>query len=37
VEQVHENMKASEFVDKFTPEVMTKIDEIFEIRVDDED
>ena len=37
VEQVHENMKAAEFVDKFTPEVMTKIDEIFEIRVDDED
>ena len=31
VEQVHENMKAIEFVDKFTPEVMERIDEIFGI------
>jgi len=37
VEQVHENMKAAEFVDKFTPELMAKIDEILEIRVEDED
>jgi voltage-dependent potassium channel beta subunit len=29
VEQVHENMKAMEFVDKFTPEVMSEIDRIF--------
>ena len=29
VEQVHDNMKAIEFVDKFTPEVMTEIDRIF--------
>lgn len=29
VEQVHENMKAVDFVDKFTPEVMEKIEEIF--------
>ena len=37
-EQVHENMKAMEFVDKFTPEVMARIDEIFGItRVEDEE
>jgi len=29
VEQVHENMKAMEFVDKFAPEVMSEIDRIF--------
>jgi aryl-alcohol dehydrogenase-like predicted oxidoreductase len=29
VEQVYENMKAKDFVDKFTPEVMEKIDEVF--------
>ena len=29
VEQVHENMKALEFVDCFTPEVMQEIDRIF--------
>ena len=28
VEQVHENMKALEFVDKFTPELMAMIDQI---------
>lgn len=38
VEQVHENMKALEFVDKFTPEIMAQIDEIFGIeKEDDED
>ena len=37
VEQVHENMKAMEFVDKFTPEVMAKIDEIFGIEKDEDD
>jgi voltage-dependent potassium channel beta subunit len=31
VEQVHENMKAIEFVDSFTPEVMQEIDRIFEL------
>jgi hypothetical protein len=31
VEQVHENMKAIEFVDSFTPDVMNEIDRIFEI------
>ena len=31
VEQVHENMKAIEFVDSFTPEVMAEIDRIFEL------
>ena len=30
VEQVQENMKSLEFVDKFTPEIMRSIDEIFE-------
>ena len=29
VEQVHENMKAVSFVDKFTPDVMAAIDEDF--------
>jgi len=29
VEQVHENMKAVNFVDKFTPEVVAEIDGIF--------
>jgi len=29
VEQVHENMKAVEFIDRFTPELMAAIDEIF--------
>jgi len=29
VEQVHENMKAVSFVDKFTPDVMAAIDEVF--------
>ena len=29
VEQVRENMKAVELVDKFTPDVMARVDEIF--------
>ena len=29
VEQVHENMKAIEFIDSFTPDVMAEIDRIF--------
>jgi aryl-alcohol dehydrogenase-like predicted oxidoreductase len=29
VAQVHENMKAMEFVDKFTPDVMSEIDQVF--------
>jgi aryl-alcohol dehydrogenase-like predicted oxidoreductase len=38
VEQVHENMKAMEIVDKFTPEIMAQIDAIFGIeREEDED
>ena len=32
VEQVHENMKALDFVDKFTPEVINEIDSIFSSR-----
>ena len=31
LEQVHENMRALEFVDSFTPEIMAAIDKIFEI------
>jgi len=31
VEQVHENMKAIDFVDRFTPDVMNEIDRIFGI------
>lgn len=37
VEQVHENMKAMEFVDKFTPEVMAQIDGIFGIEKEKQD
>jgi voltage-dependent potassium channel beta subunit len=37
VEQVHENMKAMQFVDKFTPEIMAQIDEIFGVTKDEED
>ena len=29
VEQVHENMKAIEFADKFTPELLAEIDKLF--------
>jgi aryl-alcohol dehydrogenase-like predicted oxidoreductase len=29
VEQVHENMKSAEFVEKLTPEIMDKIDAVF--------
>jgi voltage-dependent potassium channel beta subunit len=32
VEQVHENLKASEFVDRFTPEMMSEINEIFGVQ-----
>jgi aryl-alcohol dehydrogenase-like predicted oxidoreductase len=31
IEQVHENMKALQFVDQFTPEVMAGIDRIFAV------
>ena len=37
VEQVHENMKAMEFVNKFTPEIMAQIDEIFGVNEDEDD
>ena len=37
VEQVHENMKAMEFVDKFTPKIMDRIDEIFGMKKDEDD
>jgi len=31
VEQVHENMRAMQFVDSFTPDLMHEIDRIFEL------
>ncbi len=37
VKQVHENMKASDVVDKITPEIMEKIDVIFEIKKEEDD
>lgn len=37
VEQVHENMKALQFVDKFTPDVMARIDEVFGVEEEAED
>ncbi len=37
VEQVHENMKAAEFVDKLTPEIMEKIDVIFGVKKQEEE
>ena len=37
VEQVHENMKAADVIDKLTPEVMEKIDKIFGAKKQEED
>ena len=37
VEQVHENMKASDVVDKITPEMLARIDEIFGVKQEDDD
>jgi voltage-dependent potassium channel beta subunit len=37
LDQVHENMKALDFVEKFTPELMARIDEIFGIEKEDEE
>jgi voltage-dependent potassium channel beta subunit len=37
VEQVHENMKSAEIAAKITPEIMEKIDVIFEVKKKDED
>ncbi len=37
VEQVHENMKAADFADKITPEMMNKIDAIFEVKKAEEE
>jgi aryl-alcohol dehydrogenase-like predicted oxidoreductase len=38
VEQVHENMKASEVAPKITPEIMERIDNIFvETKEEEED
>ena len=36
-EQVHENMKAADFVEKLTPEIMNRIDEVFGVVKRDED
>ena len=37
VEQVHENMKAADVVDKITPELLEKIDAIFGAKKEDSD
>lgn len=37
VEQVHENMRASEVSAKLTPEILQQIDQIFEIKKDEDD
>lgn len=37
VEQVHENMKASDVVEKITPEIMERIDTIFGVKKNEED
>ena len=37
VEQVHENMKASEIASKLTPETLKRIDEIFGVKEEEED
>ena len=37
VEQVHENMKASEVVGKLTPEILKKIDVIFEVAPEEDE
>jgi voltage-dependent potassium channel beta subunit len=37
VEQVHENMKAAEVAPKLTPEIMERIDQIFEIKQEEDD
>ena len=37
VEQVYENMKAIDFVDKFTPEIMAQIDEIFGVKKEEDE
>jgi aryl-alcohol dehydrogenase-like predicted oxidoreductase len=37
VEQVHENMKAADVVDKITPELLSKIDAIFGTKKEEDD
>jgi voltage-dependent potassium channel beta subunit len=37
VEQVHENMKAADVVDAITPEIMERIDVIFEVKKNEEE
>jgi aryl-alcohol dehydrogenase-like predicted oxidoreductase len=37
VEQVHENMKASETSPKITPEILDRIDSIFEVKEEEQD
>ena len=37
VEQVHENMKASDVVDRITPEILARIDEIFGVKKEEDD
>jgi voltage-dependent potassium channel beta subunit len=37
VEQVHENMKAIQVVPKLTPEILARIDDIFEVKPEEDD
>jgi aryl-alcohol dehydrogenase-like predicted oxidoreductase len=37
VEQVHENMKAAEVTPKLTPEILEKIDTIFEVKKEEDE
>src|SRR5512138_1172027 len=37
VEQVHENMKAAEVAPKLTPEILERIDQIFDVKQEEED
>ena len=37
VEQVHENMQASDVVERITPEILARIDEIFEVKKEEEE
>lgn len=37
VEQVHENMKATEIAPKLTPEILERIDKIFEVKQEEDD
>ena len=37
VEQVHENMKAADVAPKLTPEILEQVDDIFEVKKEEEE